>query len=84
MKPEIHPSNYRPVVFRDVGAEESWICSSTVETEKEIEWEDGKTYPLYDLPISAYSHPFFTGKQRIMDVEGRVDKFKKKYASKKK
>jgi large subunit ribosomal protein L31 len=82
MKPEIHPQDYRPIVFRDVGAEFSWLSRSTVKTEKTVKWEDGEEYPLYELPISRYSHPFFTGQQRLLDTEGRVERFNKKYQKK--
>jgi large subunit ribosomal protein L31 len=82
MKEGTHPESYRHVVFRDVGAAKSWMTRSTVATDKTVKWEDGKEYPLYDLPISSYSHPFFTGQQRLVDTEGRVDKFRKKYAKK--
>lgn len=82
MKEGIHP-NYRPVVFKDVGVDFAVLTSSTIETDKTIKWEDGKEYPLYVVDISAASHPFYTGKQRTMDTEGRIEKFKKKYATKK-
>ena len=82
MKKEIHPESYREVVFKDVGADVSFVTRSTVETDKTVTWEDGKEYPLYELPISRYSHPFYTGTQRLVDTEGRVERFKKKYAKK--
>ncbi|MCL4133399.1 UNVERIFIED_CONTAM: hypothetical protein GTU68_063793 [Idotea baltica] len=82
MKKDIHPENYRPVVFHDATADKSWICRSTVETEKTTTWEDGKEYPAYNLAISSYSHPFYTGAQRLVDTEGRIDKFRKKYERK--
>lgn len=82
MKKGIHP-NYRPVVFKDVGVDFAVLTQSTIETDKTIKWEDGKEYPLYVVDISAASHPFYTGKQRTMDTEGRIEKFKKKYAAKK-
>ena len=80
MKKGIHPENYREVVFEDSSAGESFITRSTVATDKTIQWEDGKEYPHYQLAISSYSHPFYTGDNRLLDTEGRVDKFKKKYA----
>ncbi len=80
MKKDIHPESYRPVVFRDATAGEAFLTRSTVPTEKTIEWEDGNEYPLYELAISAFSHPFYTGSERLVDTEGRIDKFKKKYA----
>jgi large subunit ribosomal protein L31 len=83
MKSEIHPESYRKVVFQDSTVGKSWVCSSTVQTDKTITWEDGVEYPLYGLTISSYSHPFYTGSQRLVDTEGRVDKFKKKYERRK-
>ena len=83
MQKDIHPENYRPVVFRDSSAEKSWITRSTVKTEKTIKWDDGNEYPLYELAISSYSHPFFTGEQRLVDTAGRVEKFRQKYGKKK-
>jgi large subunit ribosomal protein L31 len=82
MKEGIHPNNYRYVVFHDALANESWITKSTVSTEKTTTWTDGKEYPLFSLAISSYSHPFYTGSQRLVDTEGRIDKFRKKYAKK--
>jgi large subunit ribosomal protein L31 len=82
MKAEIHPDNYRPVVFQDVSAGKTWLTRSTVQTERTIKWEDGNEYPLYNLDISSYSHPFYTGTQRVVDAEGRIEKFKKKYKRK--
>lgn len=81
MKDGIHPKNYREVVFQDAGAGVSFVTRSTVDTDKTIVWEDGKEYPLYQLAISKYSHPFYTGEQRLLDTEGRVEKFNKKYAN---
>jgi large subunit ribosomal protein L31 len=79
MKKGLHPEDYREVVFQDTGAEVSFLTRSTVKTEKTITWEDGKEYPLYPLAISSYSHPFYTGSQRLVDTQGRIDKFRKKY-----
>ncbi len=78
MKKDIHPENYREVVFKDVGENLEWITRSTVKTEKTTE-VDGKEYPLYTLEISSASHPFYTGQQRFVDSEGRVERFQKKY-----
>jgi large subunit ribosomal protein L31 len=78
MKPDIHP-NYRYVVFQDASANFSFLSRSCVNTRDEIVWEDGKTYPLVKLDISSASHPFYTGKQKLMDTAGRVDRFRKKY-----
>lgn len=80
MKKGIHPNDYREVVFQDASSGVKFLTRSTVKTDKKITWEDGKEYPLYSLAISRYSHPFFTGEQRLVDTEGRVEKFKKKYA----
>ena len=81
MKKGIHP-DYRPVVFQDASADFSILTRSTIQTNETIEWEDGNTYPLVKLEISSASHPFFTGKQKLLDTAGRVEKFKKKYAKK--
>ena len=79
MKKDIHPDNYRKVVFQDASSGKSFITRSTVKTDKTVTWEDGQEYPLFSLAISSYSHPFYTGSQRLVDTEGRIDKFKKKY-----
>lgn len=83
MKKGIHP-NYRPVVFQDMSADYAFLTRSTIETKETIEWEDGKEYPLVKLEISSASHPFFTGKQKLLDSAGRVEKFNKKYAARSK
>jgi large subunit ribosomal protein L31 len=82
MKKGIHPENYRPVVFKDMSVDYAFLVSSTVKTSETIEWEDGNTYPLVKLEISDKSHPFFTGKQKMLDSAGRVERFKKKYSKK--
>ena len=82
MKKGIHPGNYRPVVFKDMSMDYAFIVRSTAETSDSIEWEDGNTYPLVKLEISDKSHPFFTGKQKMLDSAGRVERFNKKYAKK--
>lgn len=76
MKKDIHPKNYRPVVFQDLNNGFSFLTRSTVTTDDTIKWEDGNEYPLVKVHISSSSHPFFTGEERIVDIEGRVDKFK--------
>jgi large subunit ribosomal protein L31 len=81
MKKGIHP-NYRPVVFMDAAAKFSFLTRSTVKTKETITWEDGKEYPLYRLDISSASHPFYTGKTKLVDTAGRVEKFLKKYGDK--
>lgn len=79
MKKDIHPKNYRLVVFKDMSNDYTFITKSTANTKDTIEWEDGKEYPLVKLEISNKSHPFFTGKMKLVDTAGRVDKFKNKY-----
>ncbi len=79
MRAGIHPE-YRPVVYRDRSADFAFLTRSTATSEKTIEWEDGNTYPVIDVEISAASHPFWTGRQRLLDTAGRVEKFRAKYA----
>ncbi|MCB9819811.1 type B 50S ribosomal protein L31 [Candidatus Nomurabacteria bacterium] len=81
MKSSIHPQNYRPVVFSDDQAGFAFLTQSTAQTNEEIKWEDGNTYPLVKVHISSASHPFFTGEEKIIDTEGRVDRFKAKFAA---
>ncbi len=76
MKKELHPKNYRPVVFQDLNNDFKFLTRSTVATEETIKWEDGNEYPLVKVHITSTSHPFFTGEERVLDIEGRVDKFK--------
>jgi large subunit ribosomal protein L31 len=78
MKSDIHP-DYAPVVFRDLASGATFLTRSTVSSEKTIEWEDGNTYPVIDVEISSASHPFYTGKQRILDSAGRVEKFNQRF-----
>jgi len=78
MQVEIHP-NYEPIVFRDLASGVSFLTRATITSDKTIEWEDGKTYPVHDVEISSESHPFYTGKQRIMDAAGRVERFNDRY-----
>jgi large subunit ribosomal protein L31 len=78
MKTDTHPT-YEAVVFRDLASGATFLTRSTVSSSKTIEWEDGNTYPVIDVEISSESHPFYTGKQRIMDSAGRVEKFKNRY-----
>jgi len=80
MKKDIHPKDYRPVVFRDTSTGDAFLSNSSVQTKETTQWEDGKEYPLYLMGISAYSHPFFTGQQTFVDTEGRVDKFQQRLA----
>lgn len=79
MKKEIHPKNYRLVVFKDMSNDYSFISRSTINTKENIVWEDGNEYPLVKLEISHTSHPFYTGKMKLVDSAGRVDKFKNRY-----
>ena len=76
MKKDIHPQDYRLVVFQDTSSKTSFLTRSTVATNETVKWEDGKEYPLVKVHVSSASHPFFTGEEKIMDIEGRVDKFK--------
>lgn len=75
MKSSIHPQNYRPVVFSDDQAGFAILTQSTAQTTDTIVWEDGNEYPLVKIHISSASHPFFTGEEKIIDTEGRVDRF---------
>lgn len=75
-KKELHPNDYRPVVFMDESAGFSFLTKSTAASEETIKWKDGKEYPLVKMQISSASHPFFTGEEKIIDTEGRVDRFK--------
>ena len=83
MKKEIHPSNYRPVVFKDMSNDEIFISRSTANSRETIE-VDGETYPLIKLEITNKSHPFYTGKQTLVDTAGRVDKFRNRYGDRNK
>jgi large subunit ribosomal protein L31 len=79
MKSDIHP-DYREVVFQDTSSGFAFLTRSTIETSDTIEWEDGNTYPLAKVEISSESHPFYTGKQILVDSGGRVERFRKRYA----
>ena len=81
MKSSIHPTTYRPVVFSDDVAGFAFLTQSTAQTSETIKWEDGNEYPLIKVHISSKSHPFFTGEEKIIDTEGRVDRFKAKFAA---
>ena len=80
MKKDLHPANYREVVFKDMSNEETFITRSTIATRETITI-DGKEYPLVKLEITSSSHPFFTGKQKLVDTDGRVDKFMSRYGN---
>lgn len=82
MKKEIHPSNYRFVVFRDMSNNHMFLSRSTANSKEMVKWEDGKEYPVIKLEISNTSHPFYTGKNMLVDTAGRIDKFKRRYAKK--
>lgn len=82
MKKGIHPENYRFVVFKDMSNGTSFLSKSTAATKETIVYEDGKEYPVIKLEISNTSHPFYTGKNVLVDTAGRIDKFKKRYAKK--
>ncbi len=84
MKKGIHPENYRFVVFKDVSNDYSFLTRSTAETKDTVKWEDGNEYPLIKLEISSASHPYFTGKMKLIDSAGRVDKFRTRYTNKEK
>lgn len=81
MKSNLHPTDYRPVVFSDEVAGFAFLTQSTAQTTETIKWEDGKEYPLVKVHISSASHPFFTGEEKIIDTEGRVDRFKNRAAA---
>lgn len=78
MKPGIHP-DYHPVVFQDRTTGDAFLTRSTATSTRTIEWTDRQTYPLVTVEISAYSHPFYTGKQRVLDSAGQVEKFNRRY-----
>jgi large subunit ribosomal protein L31 len=81
MKSNLHPTDYRPVVFSDEVAGFAFLTQSTAQTTETIKWEDGNEYPLIKVHISSASHPFFTGEEKIIDTEGRVDRFKNRFAA---
>ena len=83
MKKGIHPENYRPVVFKDMSNDDVFITRSTINAKETIEI-DGVTYPLVKVEISNTSHPFYTGKSKLVDTAGRVDKFMSRYGDRKK
>jgi large subunit ribosomal protein L31 len=83
MRADIHPQ-YNPVIFFDTSANEKFLSRSTIDLKgkETMKWEDGKEYPVIRLEVSSASHPFYTGKQKIVDVAGRVERFKQRYAAK--
>ena len=82
MKQGLHPENYRLVVFKDMSNGHSFLSRSTAYSKETVKWEDGNEYPVIKLEISNTSHPFYTGKNMLVDTAGRIDKFKKRYAKK--
>jgi large subunit ribosomal protein L31 len=78
MKADTHPE-YREVVFQDLSSDFSFLTRSTVNSKETIKWEDGNEYPLIKVEVSSASHPFYTGKHKLMDTGGRVDRFKRRY-----
>ncbi|TVR80885.1 MAG: type B 50S ribosomal protein L31 [Chitinophagaceae bacterium] len=82
MRKEIHPENYRLVVFKDISCGEAFLSRSTAPSRETVTWEDGNEYPLIKLDISNKSHPFYTGKMKFVDTAGRIEKFQKKYSKK--
>ncbi|MCA1740949.1 MAG: type B 50S ribosomal protein L31 [Bacteroidales bacterium] len=81
MKEGIHPKNYRMVVFQDMSNGFTFMTRSTASSRDNIKWEDGNEYPLIKLEISNTSHPFYTGKMKLVDTAGRVDKYMNRYKS---
>lgn len=81
MKKDLHPNEYQLMVFEDLNNGFKFLTRSTAKTEETIKWEDGNEYPLVKVHITSASHPFFTGEERILDIEGRVDKFKARAAA---
>ncbi len=84
MKKDLHPAEYRLVIFEDTSSGARFLLGSTVHTEKTDKWEDGKEYPVYTVEISSASHPFYTGQSKTIDTAGRVEKFKARAAAKSK
>ncbi|MVA76500.1 type B 50S ribosomal protein L31 [Auraticoccus sp. F435] len=80
MKKDIHP-RYGPVVFRDRSAGFAFLTRSTLQPTETVVWEDGRTYPVHDVDVSTASHPFWTGRGRLVDTEGRVERFRRRYGS---
>lgn len=84
MKKDIHPENYRPVIFADNSSGEKFLIPSTITTKETAKWTDGKEYPLHKVEISSASHPFYTNQEKTIDTAGRVEKFKTRQAKAKK
>jgi len=84
MKQGIHPESYKFVVFKDMSNGHQFLSRSTAQSKETVKWEDGNEYPLIKLEISNTSHPFYTGKNMLVDTAGRIDKFNKRYEQRKK
>jgi large subunit ribosomal protein L31 len=82
MKKNLHPESYRTVVFKDISTDYSFISKSTMPSKETVKWEDGNEYPLIKLEISHTSHPFYTGKMKLVDTAGRIDKVRTRYEKK--
>lgn len=80
MKADIHPDNYRLVIFKDNSSGERFLVGSTIETTETDKWTDGNEYPLAYVDVSSASHPFYTGQEKVMDTAGRVERFKARAA----
>ncbi len=76
MRADIHPKNYRMVIFHDNSSGERFLVGSTIQTTDTAKWTDGKEYPIAHLDVSSASHPFYTGQEKVMDTAGRVERFK--------
>ena len=81
MRKDIHPE-YREVLFHDISVDEYFLIRTTLQTDQTKEWTDGNTYPYFTLDVSSASHPFYTGQQKLVDTEGRIDKFRKRFENK--
>ncbi|MBP6562838.1 MAG: type B 50S ribosomal protein L31 [Neisseriaceae bacterium] len=81
MKPNIHPENYRTILFYDTGVQEGWLIRSCARTSETMMWTDGQEYPVFKLDTSSASHPAYTGKQREYADKGRVSQFNQRYQS---
>lgn len=84
MKTDIHPKNYRPVIFKDISSNAQFLVSSVIDTKETATWTDGKEYPVVSVEISSASHPFYTGQEKQLDTAGRAEKFKARVAKAKK
>ncbi len=76
MKTDIHPKNYRKVIFHDNSSNDRFLIGSTIEAKETDTWTDGKEYPIVRIDVSSATHPFYTGQEKVMDTAGRVERFK--------